>query len=190
MVKRISYTKVWYFEAEYAEQTDVGATLKPSDAEDIVQMVQSDQANRPPTMGPQQEVSNVEGVLSLKPTAKPKKAKTVTFKPKQDREKEKRHQRISAKVAAYEGVELEAGEDGTKGKVIGAELRRPHSGTTKQWWLKIQWSDDPECENPTMCKERDVLQFIAGKSKDVDPGVNVTQPENMAQMGQSDRRIH
>ena len=64
----------------------------------------------------------------MKPTAKPKKAKTVTFKPKQDREKEKRHQRISAKVAAYEGVELEAGEDDTKGKVIGAELRRPHSG--------------------------------------------------------------
>ena len=32
-----------------------------------------------------------------------------------------------------------------------------------------------------MCKERDVLQFIAGKSKDVDPGVNVTQPENMVE---------
>ena len=65
---------------------------------------------------------------------------------------------------------MEAGEDDTIGKVVGAELRRPSSGTTKQWWIKIQWSDDPEGKNLTMCKERDVIQFIARKAEELDSG--------------------
>ena len=68
-VRKVSYTKVWFFEAQYAEKTDMSDLLTAADAEDVVEMVQSDQTQKPRqmiTMEDDQVTNNAEGVLEVK----------------------------------------------------------------------------------------------------------------------------
>ena len=48
----------------------------------------------------------------------------------------------AAKIAEYEGKHL-LHSTGAKGKIIGAQLRKPRGKKHRMWYLRVKWDDDP-----------------------------------------------
>ena len=165
-VRKISYTKVWFFEAEYAEKTDMTDVLTAADAEETVSMVQSDQTQKPRqmiTMEEEPAEDNVEGVLDKSKEPSAKKTKKLAS----DAE-------VTAKVEAYRGVQFSTTEDSSKGEVISAKLAKAKGATRRQWHLQIKWEPGGET---LWCPEKDAIKYVGERAEELDQGDTVGEEE-------------